>query len=340
MGARSFQPRVGVLTRTILKGLDDLLHFAFVLCLVFIIYAMVGLLIFGPTVQRFSTFLISSRTVFAMMLGEFADPMSELFDENVAAGVLLLPKYLFFYSFMGVVFLVLLNFLLTIIVDAFIDVKNGKEGDDKISMYQELYKYVRNFAVDRMRKERQIDKIERDLNKLSGDRSCFEPEKRSFKAKTGKGLTSDAVDNTELAVVMKDESYLVKMNQQLLGSVLETDAETGLLNMEDVDPHAFAGKVIDHFGRPLFLEELELPILHTSESEQIKEVVDIRTTAIDIRVERVEGRQEELQRNVQAMQKQLDEILRLLEGRPPPASSSHSRAVRKHSSLSTLAEQS
>jgi len=46
-----FQPRVGILTRTIAKALDDLLHFAFVLVVTFIVYAMLGYVIFGPTIQ-------------------------------------------------------------------------------------------------------------------------------------------------------------------------------------------------------------------------------------------------------------------------------------------------
>ena len=67
-----------------------------------------------------------------MMLGEFGDPMSELFDDTVNLGLLRFPAYLFFYSFMCIVFLVMLNFLLAIIVDAFVDVKNIKEGNEKI----------------------------------------------------------------------------------------------------------------------------------------------------------------------------------------------------------------
>ena len=42
---------MGIITRTILKGLDDLLHFSFVLALCFILYSMVGYIIFGPTIK-------------------------------------------------------------------------------------------------------------------------------------------------------------------------------------------------------------------------------------------------------------------------------------------------
>jgi fatty acid desaturase len=82
-------------------------------------------------VQRFSTFVGSSRTVFNMMLGEFGDAHADLFDASVDAGLLIFPAYLFFYSFMCIVFLVMLNFLLAIIVDAFVDVK-PKDGDDRV----------------------------------------------------------------------------------------------------------------------------------------------------------------------------------------------------------------
>ena len=67
-----------------------------------------------------------------MMLGEFAETADDLFDPNVANGLLVFPAYLYFYSFECIVFLVMLNFLLAIIVDAFVDVKNVKEGDDQM----------------------------------------------------------------------------------------------------------------------------------------------------------------------------------------------------------------
>ena len=46
-----FQPRVGILTRTLAKAMDDLLHFIFLLVIVLVVYAFMGYIIFGPTLE-------------------------------------------------------------------------------------------------------------------------------------------------------------------------------------------------------------------------------------------------------------------------------------------------
>lgn len=63
------------------------------------------------------------RTTLDMLFGEFGDTEAELFSVDIERGWLNIPAVLFFYSFMIIVFLVILNFLLAIVVDAFTDVK-------------------------------------------------------------------------------------------------------------------------------------------------------------------------------------------------------------------------
>ena len=63
------------------------------------------------------------------------------------------------------------------------------------------------------------------------------------------------------------------MNQHLLGAVLEPDTEEGYNSMSVV-PEEFAKDVIAHFGRPIPVQELEVPILQTSETEQVREPCD------------------------------------------------------------------
>ncbi|GBF96992.1 polycystin cation channel family [Raphidocelis subcapitata] len=113
-----FQPRLGVITRSLRRALPDLLHFALVAGAVFLGYAVTGYLLLGNSVPQFAGLGAAVNTCFAMMLGEFGDVWAALgqLDGGVAAA-------LFFWTFMLLVFLVLLNFLLAIIVDAFAEVK-------------------------------------------------------------------------------------------------------------------------------------------------------------------------------------------------------------------------
>ncbi len=59
-----FQPNLGVVTRSLWLAGSDLIHFAIVFFMVFIIYAMLAHLVFGHTIQKFSTFDSSVSTCF------------------------------------------------------------------------------------------------------------------------------------------------------------------------------------------------------------------------------------------------------------------------------------
>lgn len=65
-----FQPRLGVVTRSLLLAGPDLLHFTLVAGIVFVGYAMMAHVIFGNVIQKFSTFRLSIDTCFEMLLGE------------------------------------------------------------------------------------------------------------------------------------------------------------------------------------------------------------------------------------------------------------------------------
>ena len=46
-----FQPRIGILTRTISRAMEDLMHFFVLMVIVMFVYTMMGNILFGPTVS-------------------------------------------------------------------------------------------------------------------------------------------------------------------------------------------------------------------------------------------------------------------------------------------------
>ena len=46
-----FQPRIGILTRTISRALEDLMHFVLLMTVVLFMYTMMGNILLGPTVS-------------------------------------------------------------------------------------------------------------------------------------------------------------------------------------------------------------------------------------------------------------------------------------------------
>jgi hypothetical protein len=120
-----FQPRMGLVTRTLGVAKVDLGHFALLFGIVFGGFSMIAFINFGPTVLGFSAVGKSFESLFMMMVG--AD-LTAYFDmqktPNAAAGGL------FFYIYFMVTSLVLLNILLAILVDAYADVKDQLKDAD------------------------------------------------------------------------------------------------------------------------------------------------------------------------------------------------------------------
>ncbi|GLI64894.1 hypothetical protein VaNZ11_008286 [Volvox africanus] len=133
-----FQPRLGVVTRSLWLAGPDLIHFAIVAGMVFIGYAMMAHLIFGNAIEAFATFGDSINTCFEILLGniDVNDDLRALGGLQSVAGAL------FFWSYELLVFMVLLNFLLAIIVDAFSEVK--EKTQETVGIHTELFTLLRD----------------------------------------------------------------------------------------------------------------------------------------------------------------------------------------------------
>jgi len=122
--AMDFQPRLGIVTRSLLYAGSDLGHFFVMSGSVFLSYVLMGHLLFGQYIDSFSSVPNSLTTCFALVLGEI-----EVNEElRALPGIMQSVGALYFWTYMILVFLVLLNFLLAIIVDAFSEVKS-RTGD-------------------------------------------------------------------------------------------------------------------------------------------------------------------------------------------------------------------
>ena len=131
-----FQKRMGVVTRTIETAFNDLGHFFILFALVFLAYGALANVSFGPSVLGYSTLPKALHTNFLILLGD-VDVCEELFQlPNPIIGVL------FFYSYVLFCLFILLNFLLAIIVDAYVEVK--AEAAHSLSFPAELAQLVKS----------------------------------------------------------------------------------------------------------------------------------------------------------------------------------------------------
>jgi len=161
-----FQPRLGIVTKTLARASSDILHFMVVFGVVFMGYVMMGTLVFGYKIKEFSSLSRSLRTCFETLLGEIGwnEQLYDLDDQlEYMAG------FAYFWSYQILVFMILLNFLLAIIVDAYGEIK--EESHDHVSVHQEVipmiqekwktltkskYFYRKHIPEDRIRKSLKV----------------------------------------------------------------------------------------------------------------------------------------------------------------------------------------
>ncbi|CAI5478917.1 unnamed protein product, partial [Closterium sp. Yama58-4] len=133
-----FQPNMGIMTRSLRVAMPSLLHFFILFLVVFVAYATYGYLVFGMTLEQFSTLWLSLQTCFYMIVGQFyVSWFQQMVGWQYAAAMI------FWFSFVIIFCFILFNFLIAIIVDAFMAVKESSERASAI--YQDMYLIVLRF---------------------------------------------------------------------------------------------------------------------------------------------------------------------------------------------------
>jgi len=80
-------PRVGVLIATVIKGVDDIIHFGILFLIVFVTFAWTGNWAFGNVSDEFVTLQAAMTTQFGMLNGEFPEGFDD--DNRMIAYVVL-----------------------------------------------------------------------------------------------------------------------------------------------------------------------------------------------------------------------------------------------------------
>jgi hypothetical protein len=134
--AFSAQPRLAVVANTLFFAGSDLAHLFFVLFTIFFAFALAASIMFGHELKSFSGPANSALECFAILLGAFDFPAMMLVDPLA---------WVWFWSYEIILFLVLLNMLLAIVMDAYATVK----GADPTAM--EMWRQ----AMDLVRRHRE-----------------------------------------------------------------------------------------------------------------------------------------------------------------------------------------
>lgn len=109
------QPRLALVTNTLKTAQTDLLHFLLIVLTIFFSYMIAATTLFGREVKSFTTPFRSTITCFRAMMGDFDFP--EMVD-----GVGRTDSFVWFFPFVLLIMLLLLNMLMAIIMDAYAEV--------------------------------------------------------------------------------------------------------------------------------------------------------------------------------------------------------------------------
>ena len=91
-----FQPRLGIITRSLANAASDLAHYVVILVILFLGSACLACLVFGGVTLEFSTFGHSFQSLFNMMAFQDSGFMDKFFYLPSPLNV---PGLMFYYSF-------------------------------------------------------------------------------------------------------------------------------------------------------------------------------------------------------------------------------------------------
>eukprot|EP00746_Dinoflagellata_sp_MGD_P024570 gnl/MRDRNA2_/MRDRNA2_15769_c0_seq1.p1 gnl/MRDRNA2_/MRDRNA2_15769_c0~~gnl/MRDRNA2_/MRDRNA2_15769_c0_seq1.p1 ORF type:complete len:667 (+),score=94.25 gnl/MRDRNA2_/MRDRNA2_15769_c0_seq1:242-2002(+) len=114
------QPRLALVTRTLSHAAVDIAHFGLVLLAILLTYVVMSTTLFGTEISEFSTFMRTVHSCFRALLGDVdADAMNEAGRPFAS---------IWYWSFSCLIVLVMMNMLMSIIMDAYSEVKAGAES--------------------------------------------------------------------------------------------------------------------------------------------------------------------------------------------------------------------
>ena len=239
-----FQPRMGVVTRSLGLAASDLGHFFILAIIIFIGYSMMAHLIFGYSIQKFSTLGLAINTCFEILLGEIS-VNEDLMRLNSLEKI---PAVIFFWSYEILVFMILLNFLLAIIVDAFSDVKSQIEETQGLP--GEVASYVGEGFAGLMHA----------LNLGSKDYVADSTIVKQLEQWGGEEDEEDEEEEIERVLNVGEESLELYELQQLLSTAADSvsEAEGAALGALDANQlESVATAIIARFGEEVDHEEAE-----------------------------------------------------------------------------------
>jgi len=310
-----FQPRLGLVTRTLQIAIVNLTHFMVVFFMVFGAYAIFGHVAFGGELEQFSTFKLSLNACFGILLGDHEVTNDFADSDNGVVG------FIFYYSFIIVLFFVLLNILLAILVDAYMEVKEVAE--DSKTVVEEIIDVLIDGRANPFKKNKLGgDKRTSEVNKFANQMLFLiqeQEKKEKMKQRQVRRASMGMAKEAEFDHLMEHNVRKFKLTKKV-----HVEHRTLFAMMKDqleaVRAEARRGGVEDKNGYldNDYLEEMSKSIVRIYGRDEAEEEVleeEHAAEAVLATIQELSAKQaEEAKRVVLQQQKQLGEFSKQIEG--------------------------
>mmetsp|Transcript_7419 Transcript_7419/g.16971 ORF Transcript_7419/g.16971 Transcript_7419/m.16971 type:complete len:897 (+) Transcript_7419:48-2738(+) len=201
--AFSSQPRLAMVTKTLGKASVDITHFGVVFATVFIVFATSAQILWGQELKDYANVGRSVHSTFRMMLGDFDwEPMYSVGRPQA---------YLWFWCFMWLVNLTMLNMLLAIIMDVYTDVK-GSIGSGAETLWSQTIEILHRWRLVHSGRAVALSKVLKALDPTDLDEDDEEAEDVSVTVDSLCEAVPDLRHHQSLQIlVASQELYMAEM---------------------------------------------------------------------------------------------------------------------------------
>merc|ERR1719281_1967436 len=142
------QPRLAIVTTTLYNASSDIAHFLLVFLTILLSYAMAGVFLFGRANSDFMNLEFAMMTCFRAMMGDF--DWDELSRQHRGSA------FLWFASFMILVYLIMLNMLLAIVMDVYTGVKAKMSSKDSDAVWTQTWNMIKTLYLKITNKDKTV----------------------------------------------------------------------------------------------------------------------------------------------------------------------------------------
>jgi hypothetical protein len=240
------QPRLALVTATLERGAQDMLHFFIVFFSVYACMMVNSVLFFGQDIEEFSTLFRAAHTCFLAMFGDW--------DWEAMQEIGFMKACIWFWMFMLIMVLILLNMLLAIIMEAYNAVKaEAAEMDTLAQQTKLIYRRWRDFKAGKRVRLTDVlnyfeDEVEGDHKKMLASKRMITPDFLTQKV-TNMKHTQALRTLTNSLQHHKRESSLGIPDQKVLDEIKANIEHVGAREGQIVDNTVYVKEMLSHYDR-------------------------------------------------------------------------------------------